>query len=306
MSYSDFITLLFAFFVVMYSVSHVSETKYKQLSSTLSQAFDGAHFSYSDKTLEKAADEKTAQEQQYQQASAENNLADLTELQEELEGALLGLVQKSQVQLSGNEDWVEIDINANMIFESAKAELSTEAKVIFTDIADVLSPYENAVEVSGHTDDIPISNSNFANNWELSSARAVSVVSWLAYNGVKPERLAAVGYGEYQPVADNTTEEGRASNRRVVLRVARDRAEQPRQKVEDVFTGAQVTPQDASVPVENDSAASSEQAIQQAAVEPGELEQNDGEAAPAITPIELENGGLLFTNDPDSPRNKDR
>src|SRR5690606_17737972 len=156
---SDFITLLFAFFLVMYSVSQVNEEKYKQLANTLSQTFEGKQ------TTTTAADlvEQT-------NIVPQENLAELSHLQSQLENTLQGLVQQSRVNLSGNEDWVEIDINANLIFESGKAQLSTEAQSIFTQIADVIAPYENAVEVSGHTDDIPISNNEFANNWELSSA----------------------------------------------------------------------------------------------------------------------------------------
>lgn len=275
-SYSDFITLLFAFFLVMYSVSQVNEEKYKQLANTLSQTFEGTQ------TLTPAAD-------QVEQVGIvpQENLAELSELQRQLENTLQGLVQQSRVNLSGNEDWVEIDINANLIFDSGKAQLSTEAQSIFTQIADVIAPYENAVEVSGHTDDIPISNNEFANNWELSSARAVAVVNWLAYNGVQPERLSAVGYGEYRPVADNTTEEGRAANRRVVLRVARERAEQPKQPLQSALSQSQVTTET--------------QPTVEAIQPETPVEQK---SAPKIEPIELDNGGLLFTNDPDSPRNR--
>lgn len=278
-SYADFITLLFAFFVVMYSVSQVNEAKYKQLANTLTLTFAGAQTN------------TTGNEQTEQLYNApEQSLGELSDVQQQLDTTLQGLVQQSRVSLSGNEDWVEIDINASLIFDSGEAELSKEAQQIFNQIADVLAPYENAVEVSGHTDDVPISNAEFANNWELSSARAVAVVNWLAYNGIKPERLAAVGYGEYRPVADNATAEGKAANRRVVLRVARERAEQPKQQVQNVLTGAEVL-------------------IEQQTPPQGETEQLPSENTsiedtPKIEPIKLENGGLLFTNDPDTPRNR--
>jgi len=288
-SYSDFITLLFAFFVVMYSVSQVSEAKYKELSITLSKAFEGSANVAANSSPESALPESESAEQQIN-SSPQNELADLSQVQKEMETALEGLVQQSRVVLSGNEDWVEIEINSNLIFSSAEAELSDEAKTIFTDIADVLAPYENAVEVSGHTDDIPISNSSFANNWELSSARAVSVVNWLAYNGVKPERLSAVGYGEYRPIADNTTENGRAANRRVVLRVARDRAEQPKQQ-------AQALMENDGTPTSVGEETLTEKVIDQSP------ETTPSESDTKIEPIKLENGGLLFTNDPNSPRN---
>ena len=280
-SYSDFITLLFAFFVVMYSVSQVSEAKYKQLSETLENAFSGTPVEKRPEHTE--SDLHAVSDANKQQA----NLADLETLQSELEGALEGLVQQSKVSLSGNEDWVEIEINANLIFNSAQAELSEEALGIFSEIAEIVSPYDNAVAVSGHTDNVPIQNSRYSNNWELSSARAVSVVDLLAYSGVNPQRLSAVGYGEYRPVADNTSEAGRAANRRVVLRVARDIAAQPAQKADAL--------------VESFNAEDNTEPETEAVLSPQDESEQENENT--IQPIELDNGGLLFTSDPDSPRN---
>ncbi len=301
-SYSDFITLLFAFFVVMYSVSQVNETRYRELSETLSQAFDGS------------PNDATPNEQASQSPVEIPELADLSEVQKQLENTLQGLVQQSRVSLSGNEDWVEIDINANLIFASAQAELSKEAETIFTQIADVLAPYDNAVQVSGHTDDIPISNAQFANNWELSSARAVSVVNWLAFNGVNPLRLSAVGYGEYRPVADNNTEAGRAKNRRVVLRVARERAEQPAQDVNALFSTASLSSEGETERAEaeltetdlTETDLTETESNEAAASEKGQSGQIEEETDKKIEPIKLDNGGLLFTNDQDSPRNRNK
>ena len=89
-------------------------------------------------------------------------------------------------------------------------------------IATVLNNRDNAVKVEGFTDNQPISTSRFPSNWELSAARAAAMVRMLVMEGIEPERLAAVGYGQYQPVARNDTEEGRRRNRRVVLLISRD------------------------------------------------------------------------------------
>jgi len=301
-SYADFVTLLFAFFVVMYSVSQVSESKYKELSDTLSEAFQGQDRNVSDN---KAPDAQVQDQSVATQESPNESLADLSELQIELEQSLAGLVDKNVIALSGNEDWIEIDINANLIFESAKAELSSGADKIFRDIADILSPYENAVEVSGHTDNVPIRNSQFENNWELSSSRAVSVVNLLAFSGVQPQQLSAVGYGEYRPVADNTSDEGRANNRRVVLRVARGKAEQPTQKADELLNESgeiisNVDGDNSQLEQERESESGSQSELQS---EPQSEQQPELEPAPVIQPIELDNGGLLFTSDPESPRN---
>lgn len=262
-SYSDFITLLFAFFVVMYSVSQVSESKYRVLSETLQSAF---------------------KKPQTEPVLGTPNVATVQQLESELTEVLQGLLGDGVQSIRGNESWVEIEINANVLFDSASAEPSAEAKRIFSDVADVLAPADNAVAVSGHTDNIPIRNARYTSNWELSSARAVAVVNLLAYGGVRPERLSAIGYGEYQPIAKNTTAEGRAQNRRVVLRVARSQVAAPRAGAEEIVGVAPVLASEPAVadPIEEPSPGTSVTVLQEN----------------AVAPIKLPNGGLLFTNDP--------
>lgn len=276
-SYSDFITLLFAFFVVMYSVSQVNENKYRVLSDTLQAAF---------KPAQQPGQQEAQQDGQLQERQA---LISMNDLQSSLNEALLGLIASNAVIVSGNEDWVELEINANVLFDSGSATPSTEAKNIFSQVADVLAPYENAVAVAGHTDNIPIRNGRYQNNWELSSARAVSVVNLLAYDGVSPDRLSATGYGEFQPLADNATVEGRARNRRVVLRVARERREAPTASATALMaeSGTEQIPLQGS----EQSQTSDVEVVTTPVAE---------QVAPAseIQPIKLPNGGLLFTSDP--------
>lgn len=152
---------------------------------------------------------------------------DTAVLAKELEVALAHLVDPKHVSISATEDWVQIDLNANLLFLSGSADPSEQARNIFRDIGAKLAPYDNEIEVSGHTDNVPIHNTRFQSNWELSAARASSVVRLLADNGVKPGQLSAVGYGEFRPLADNASEGGRSANRRVVLMVARHAVERP-------------------------------------------------------------------------------
>jgi len=260
-SYADFITLLFAFFVVMYSVSQVNENKYRRLSHTLQAAFKQDSVEVAESNL--------------------RELADLDELKQSFQQALASSALEGEIKIGGNEDWVELELNANVLFASGSAEPSDEARQVFSDVANILEPFENAVAVAGHTDNVPIRNARYENNWELSAARAVAVVNLLAYDGVDPKQLSAIGYGEFQPIADNSTEAGRASNRRVVLRVARERAELPQQGAEMVMSEAGVAPDEAET-------GNSET--------PSELPVEELESA--IKPITLPNGGLLFTSDP--------
>ncbi|WGP00347.1 flagellar motor protein MotB [Saccharophagus degradans] len=268
-SYADFITLLFAFFVVMYSVSQVNETKYRTLSETLGNAFSSS----AKKTNKNRSPDST-----------EAEVAPLKQIEQQLEQALSGVLATGEVTLNGNQNWVEIVIDANSFFSSGQATPSDEARTVLNKVADIISPFDNAIAVGGHTDDAPINNAQFKNNWELSSARAVTVVNLLAFAGVSPERMSAVGYGEYRPIADNQTPEGRSANRRVVLRVARDRADIPKVIAPNAIPQSEMPATPANP---------------EPVVNPGPAE----EQPETVEPVRLKNGGLLFTNDPDRARN---
>ncbi len=277
-SYADFITLLFAFFVVMYSVSHVNEQKYRQLSTTLKGAFSS-----------EVMDPQEQQEAVQEQSQATENLADIESLADDIQNALAGIVEDADVTISGNEQWVEISLDANVLFASAQAELTDEAKALLSPVVQILAPYDNAVAIAGHTDDLPINNAQFQSNWALSSARAVSVVKLLAGQGVSPERLSAVGYGEFRPVAANTDDASRARNRRVVIKVARDAV--PAQKITaQAFESEQGQPENP----------------EQSTTDPTPTSETSPEPTPEVTPpvqpVRLQDGGILFSSDPDLPR----
>lgn len=296
-SYSDFITLLFAFFVVMYSISQVNEKKYEELSKTLSETFnstkslsnssqvdlDGSSSNDSDSINSVSG----ALKFERSEVEKKSNLADLNAVSKEISAALSGAIQDGRITVEGNEQWIEIDVNANLLFESGSAALSGEAVRIFEEVASILSPFDNVIEVSGHTDNIPINNTDFDSNWALSSARAVSVVTLLSQSNVEPIRLSAVGFGEFRPKASNETPEGRSENRRVVLRVAQSVAPSLVMDTDD-YAGS-----------------SADAGSQEGEFEKTDTVQERVESLPdeqGIHPIELEDGGLLFTNDPNSPR----
>lgn len=294
-SYSDFITLLFGFFVVMYSVSHVNENKYRTLSETLSSAFEG-----------KVAVDKDDQrlEQNYPQdnkgsisgLSPSVNLIDTDILVRELEQSLLHLVDQNQVRLQASEEWVEIDVDANLLFQSGSADASLEAQEIFKKVGQLLAPYDNAIEVAGHTDDQPIASAQFKSNWELSTARASSIVRLLATNGVAPMRMAAVGYGEFRPIADNNSETGRAQNRRVALIVART-------PVERQIVAADQWQEGKSKAQAGESTSTDLSSPEQLLLRPTETSEELNPASSntpdaSVEPVRTQSGGLLFTSDP--------
>lgn len=219
-SYADFITLLFAFFVVMYSISSVNEGKYKILSDALDGIFNQQERSIK---LIPVGDERVRgidggnsdfDEQQ------ERDPLDL--IAESIEGEFANLLGDGQLHIRANEMWMELELSSSLLFPSADAIPHQEAFDIIEKIALILAPYDNPIQVEGFTDNLPINTRAYPTNWELSAARAATIVRMLAMEGVKPTRLAAVGYGEFQPVASNETAQGRAKNRRVVLIISRN------------------------------------------------------------------------------------
>ncbi len=222
-SYADFITLLFAFFVVMYSISQVNEEKYKTLSTSLN-----AIFASEPRNPDPIVINEQGRNAMPVELSADQNMAgtpsivaDLSQLESQLTTEFADLITDDLVGIDSNELWLELKLNSNVLFASASAEPSDAAKELFSQLAAKIRGYDNQVQVEGYTDNQAIRSPLYQSNWELSSARASAAVKMLIDGGVRPQRLSAVGYGEYQPVADNSTVLGRQQNRRVVLMVSR-------------------------------------------------------------------------------------
>ncbi len=231
-SYADFITLLFAFFVVMYSIASVNNAKYETLAESLEEAFLPHEKKNTPEpqpipeqsqptTIQPIVlDNPTAEEKQKRQQLSDEILKErrgLKKVSENLEEVLEPYIDDNLVSVKRNDFWVELEMKSDLLFSSGEAELSQKAFPVLKKIAEVIRLLPNMINVEGHTDNIPIDNVDFPSNWDLSAARATSVVRQLIKNNIKPERLAVVGYGEFHPVADNNTEEGRFKNRRVLL-----------------------------------------------------------------------------------------
>lgn len=236
-SYADFITLLFAFFVVMYSISSVNEGKYKVLSDSLEGIFNAPQKSIlpiqvgdqparSDSSsappihiipLIKTPDPIDAQKKLQEQEEQE----ELNKIAGEFENSFEDLIFEQKVSVQKKDDWIEISLDDTVVFSSGGVEPIDEALPIIEKIASIMKTHDNAMLVEGHTDNIPIRSAAFPSNWELSAARAASVVRYLALEGVSPDRMGAMGYGEFQPVVRNDTPQGRRKNRRVVLLVSK-------------------------------------------------------------------------------------
>ncbi|WP_038498842.1 flagellar motor protein MotD [Janthinobacterium agaricidamnosum] len=218
-SYADFITLLFAFFVVMYAISSVNEGKYQVFSNAIGDAFG----------LEKGAPPVMMQAPQAiplpnpalkRRAEAlRREREHMTRLAQDLLSTLAPLVKEGKVRVTQNSRGVSVEINASVLFDPGDARLTAESDQALRAVAVLLKDDPHAVQVEGHTDNQPISNALFPSNWELSAVRASAVVRLFIDSGVDASRLTAVGHGANVPVAPNDSPEGRARNRRVAVTI---------------------------------------------------------------------------------------
>ena len=232
--YGDLMTLLLAFFVVMYAVSSVNEGRYRVLADSLSQAFGGPPKSMQpvqigDKPVKghDASAPLASPMQGYKgepsQLAAQlddgagKGRAQLMQMAAQVEAALKGLIDTGAVVVRRHDSWLEIEMRTDILFPSGSARLSPAAEPVLRKLANVLAPFEQALRIEGHTDNVPIATSIYPSNWELSAARAASVVHLLMQSGLPPSRMSVAGFGEYRPVGDNHSVEGRNQNRRVVI-----------------------------------------------------------------------------------------
>ena len=220
-SYADFITLLFAFFVVMYAISAVNESKYRILASSLGDAFGKApaRDATAAPQLPPVALPTEGKPRTLKQHQASEEQAHMTEVARSLLDVMAPLVKEGKVRVTQSRRGVSIEINANVLFAPGRAELEAQSLAVLGAVADRLKTEPFNLEITGHTDVMPISNSAFASNWELSAVRATSVVRLLADHGVAPARLYAIGREASQPSASNEYAAGRARNRRVELMI---------------------------------------------------------------------------------------
>ncbi|HGX91790.1 MAG TPA: flagellar motor protein MotD [Candidatus Tenderia sp.] len=248
-SYADFITLLFAFFVVMYSISSVNEGKYRVLSDAMITAFSSPSKSLEPIQIGEPikmpldmrkgigiesvkiphislpVEEQPVVKVDERSMQTEQDKKNMQAISDKIMEAMSGLIDTDQIKVRRTDKWIEVEISSKILFQSGGALLQYEAVPVLVDLAKILRQFPNSVRVEGFTDNLPISTDVFPSNWELSAARAASVVHLFTDEGVDPTRLAAIGYGEYRPIADNRTPQGRIRNRRVVVFILSEEAE---------------------------------------------------------------------------------
>jgi chemotaxis protein MotB len=217
-SYADFITLLFAFFVVMYSVSSVNEGKFRVLSDSLVTSFSH-NKPVGDLTLVNLPIQKSAPIQvKEEQKSAENARSYL-----KVANAITAAKIPQGVKITSTERGLNIRIKDDALFSSGSAKMNPQIEEFIDLIAGLVKDLPNFIAVEGHTDNHPIRSTTFPSNWDLSTARANTLIRYLiGRHQLADHRFSSTGYAGTRPVESNDTPEGQASNRRVELIVLRD------------------------------------------------------------------------------------
>ena len=244
-TYADLITLLMIFFIMMYSMSHVDANKFRALAESLSITLGGGGSAGVELStspsgpsiigqgnpLETNSNPGQAIGQENNQAGDSQAGGDLdveTMTIEHIKAKLDAFASENNIQTmlvsSIEERGLVVSIQDTLLFASGSAEITPGARNILKKISWVLSASPNYIKIEGHTDNLPINTVRFPSNWELSVLRATNVLHILVKEGgIDPKRLSATGYGEYRPRADNKTEAGRSSNRRVDLVILRSK-----------------------------------------------------------------------------------
>ena len=245
--YGDLVTLLFALFTVMYAMSSVNEGKFRVLSDSMIAAFHGAPKSLQpinigEKEAGKGGDKPLTgvSPTALMKLSSPKSMAIvniprptpipdahpppaipgvLMRMERQVQDAMQSLIDAKLVTVRRENMWLEIEINTDILFTSGAGEFSAAAAPVLDKLAEVLKRFPNPIRVEGHTDDRPIRTAAFPSNWELSAARAASVVHEFTKAGIDPLRLEIVGFGEFHPRQPNTSVEGRNANRRVAILV---------------------------------------------------------------------------------------
>lgn len=296
-SYADYMTLLFALFVVLYAMAMVNEKTFETATESIGNVFQAdddlpknrGHGDdildvnssktnkklYGNGILDVAGPELVEGEQVLSNISDSQVGTSLTSLETELHTALYELVESGFAQLQLDGDWLEIELNSGLLFPSGSSSPTIAANTILSVIYDVLGQVSNFVRIRGYTDNEPINNEIFSSNWELSVYRATAILHVLEELKMSPARMAIEGYGEFYPSADNSTALGRAKNRKVVIAISKYGLENanllqtPTISVKDV------------------------EAISNIVIENGKNKE--------IKVIQLENGGIRITTREDEP-----
>jgi len=229
-SYADFITLLFAVFTTLYAMSQTDKKKVEEVMQSLQQSFGMVTASAPSPkinviqskpisiipTIKPEMSLAPSGRARSGQARTRAEDKDFRQIKSSIEAYLVKQGAQNKVNLTITRRGLIVSLKEAGFFDSGQAQIKQNAHELLNTIAEVMTQYNNPLRIEGHTDNVPISTAQFPSNWELSTARATNVLKYLLkYYDAEPEKISATGYGEFRPVAENTTPENRAKNRRV-------------------------------------------------------------------------------------------
>lgn len=222
--YSDLMTLLLALFICLFAISQTDETKLSQMAQAFSSAFNmggPSFFEGAGPGMNASRDVMSDEDGGMEAYLAENS--QMQAVKQQMDAYIEQNNLQSDISTQLTEDGLMIRIKENALFPSGSAELTEGVQRIGPVIAALIAPIPQRVLVTGHTDNVPITSSAYPSNWELSSARAINFMKYIMSQDprMNPARFSAMGRSEYRPIADNSTEAGRAQNRRVEVLIER-------------------------------------------------------------------------------------
>ncbi len=212
-SYADYMTLLCAFFIMMYSVELLDEKQYK----AVQEALDGMFTDNAQQLLPQPEVSTTILEH--------NN--GVMPLYETITQQLQVFIDSNELIVEQEGEWIKIRVKADTLFPAGGWEISDEMMDLLEQLAIIIRPIPNEINVEGHTDDVPINSALVVSNWDLSALRAVAVVRTFELFGIAPQRMAAMGYSYHKPIFVNDSDEHRLANRRVEILIKQGSLNQP-------------------------------------------------------------------------------
>lgn len=239
-TYSDMVTLLLTFFILLFSLSTVDKNRFSEVAASLASSiinlkggeailkYNGNSIIALDFSSIQDKGEKEKEKEKYLESAedmvvdAEQKIADqkLDDAKERIRDTIDEEGLSDKVQIIEEKNYLLISLGSEVFFDSGSADIRPEGKTLLSALAKTLQGIDNEIMVSGHTDNVPMHNEKFRSNWELSTARATNVVTYLIETeGLNPGLFTATGNGEYRPVGDNNTPEGRQKNRRIEIKI---------------------------------------------------------------------------------------
>jgi chemotaxis protein MotB len=214
-SYADFITLLFAFFVVMYSAAQLDKRRAGQLATAIQTAF------LQKGSLPPSPSDTGGTSGNSQSSRTVANEEQQLALKNQIQQALATEISSGGVAVRESGEGLVVSLREVGFFDTGSDKIKASSVTAFAKLAEILRQNGSYIRIEGHTDNVPIHNARFSSNWDLSTARATATIRLFIQYQLNPERMAAAGYAEYHPVASNSSAEGRAQNRRVDLVIPR-------------------------------------------------------------------------------------